>query len=67
MRDGSVSAWGHAAYGGYTPLEYGVEELAFLNGVSCIQSNSSAFAALRRDGTVQSWGDRECGGLVLRQ
>ena len=35
---------------------------AELADVSQIYSNLSAFAALKRDGTVVTWGDGECGG-----
>ncbi|MEI8602734.1 hypothetical protein P4S55_19075 [Shewanella sp. PP-Sp27a-2] len=37
---------------------------AQLAQVSQIYSNLSAFAALKQDGTVVAWGDRDCGGDI---
>ena len=34
-----------------------------LHSVQAIQANASAFAALRQDGTVVTWGDAEAGGV----
>ncbi|CAE7644343.1 unnamed protein product, partial [Symbiodinium necroappetens] len=66
--DGSVSAWGHPDFGGVTPRMYNTDaaDPPFLNDVTSIQSNSSAFAALRRDGSVRPWGDADrVGGRAI--
>jgi ribosomal protein L30E len=67
--DGSVVTWGNASYGGDSSVytnnvkSYSVANL--LNGsIDVIQifSNGSAFAALRVDGSVVTWGDTSYGG-----
>jgi len=69
--NGSVIAWGNSSYGGdidhyynYTTGEY-VSVADKLDGtvdVAQIFSNYGAFAALRADGSVVSWGDSGYGG-----
>lgn len=52
--DGSISAWGDAAYGGTgAPSD---------NGYTHIYSTSSAFAAIKADGSVSAWGNTGSGG-----
>ena len=50
---------GHPAYGGAS--DYGVNELVS-SGVQAIYSTDYAFAALKPDGRVVTWGDRSRGG-----
>lgn len=42
----------------------GIEKLAFPSPRKCIQSSFDAFAALREDGSVVSWGDRSFNHLM---
>ena len=69
--DGSVVTWGSGMYGGNPASEYyGVicgdatrgNDLSCLSGVKEIFSNGSAFAALKADGSVVTWGDSTPGG-----
>ena len=71
--DGSVVAWGAASSGadlclytynvGSNSYIKGASVAAYLNGgVDSIYSTSSAFAALRSDGSVITWGASRAGG-----
>ncbi|CAE7856935.1 RUG3, partial [Symbiodinium sp. KB8] len=57
LYDGSVVTWGHARFGG-TWEDW--TEPAQLRNVSAIQSTNHAFAAIRTDGSVVTWGDSDC-------
>ena len=71
--DGSVVTWGESSYGGdssvyrYNSQTYRYEYVSSVNGklassVTQIFSNLSAFAALKGDGSVVTWGDSWAGG-----
>jgi len=56
--------------GGYTPLQHAVEREQFcvlpILGVHSHHKTSGAFAALKVDGSVFTWGDRFSGGDSLQ-
>ena len=68
--DGSVVAWGNQQFGGAPTIKYGAyanEYASYMrnalsSGVSHIFSNDNAFAALKDDGSVVTWGDSIRGG-----
>jgi len=65
--DGSVVTWGNAAYGGTIPTTLvnevdGKDEAVENKDVTNIFSTNTAFAALRKDGSVVTWGDLNSGG-----
>ena len=67
--DGSVITWGDPQYGGDS-MFYNIDPFTgevlpmkdLSSGVSNIYSSSRAFAALKSDGSVITWGDSEYGG-----
>ena len=66
--DGSVVTWGNLQGGGKTTV-YDPTKKDFINvadklksGVKAIYSTSNAFAALKDDGCVVTWGTKEYGG-----
>ncbi|OLQ09557.1 putative E3 ubiquitin-protein ligase HERC1 [Symbiodinium microadriaticum] len=65
--DGSVVTWGNAGFGGDSnvvqdALTNVVQIQHELQNVEQIQATVSAFAAIRQDGSVVTWGDDEAGG-----
>jgi len=68
--DGSVVTWGDTEYGGnastYNPSNNTYTSVAssLTSGVVSIYSNYYAFAALKIDGSVVSWGNTENGGIT---
>lgn len=59
-RDGSVRSFGAAAYGGrMSPFLLGLRD-----GVARVFGNAASFVALRADGTIATWGDRDDGGRM---
>ena len=69
--NGSVVAWGNSAYGGNSSiatLDYNTYQYAFtdisseLTTVTQIFSTGNAFAALKGDGSVVTWGNSSYGG-----
>jgi alpha-tubulin suppressor-like RCC1 family protein len=66
-KDGSVVTWGNAAYGGTIPTTLvgeldGKDETGENRDVKFIYSNDVAFAAVRADGSVVTWGNITAGG-----
>lgn len=69
--DGTVRAWGNSQMGGDVPGEIGGSNSVQLQPkqprpprVVSLASTDSAFAALRDDGSVISWGDPVNGGIA---
>jgi alpha-tubulin suppressor-like RCC1 family protein len=67
--DGSVVTWGNATYGGTIPTTLvseldGKDETGENKDVTQIFSTNTAFAALRADGSVVTWGDVNSGGTI---
>lgn len=70
--DGSVITWGNTAYGGDTRTIHTTEEylkyfdvtflFAKLTNVTHVFSSEQAFAALKLDGSVTTWGKSKYGG-----
>jgi len=65
--DGSVVTWGNTAYGGKIPTTLvseldGNDATGKNNYVTQIFSTNTAFAALRADGSVVTWGNQLAGG-----
>ncbi|MCX7073714.1 MAG: hypothetical protein QX193_01120 [Methylococcales bacterium] len=65
--DGSVVTWGNTAYGGKIPTTLvseldGKDATGKNNYVTQIFSTNTAFAALRADGSVVTWGNQLAGG-----
>lgn len=67
--DGSVVTWGASVYGGSSSTAYYNGSYTYTSvadkltsGVKSITSNSNAFAALKSDGSVVTWGDAKSGG-----
>ena len=56
QKGGSVMCWGHSEHIKNFPKD--------LHGVIKIVSNNKAFAALKHDGTVVTWGDENFGGKI---
>ncbi|QKG64792.1 hypothetical protein HP062_03855 [Pseudomonas sp. B14-6] len=55
--DGALVGWGHPDLGAAIPAD-----TAPPNDIAAVSATSSAFAALRADGTVAVWGDAGAGG-----
>ena len=66
--DGSVVTWGNADYGGdsspYDASSHpgGIRSGDIASGVTQIFSTEKAFAALKNDGSVVTWGNDDLGG-----
>ncbi len=65
--DGTVVTWGDGRYGGAPYYYYDDSETSnrvdvTLSGIKTVFSTNYAFAALKEDGTVVTWGDRSNGG-----
>jgi alpha-tubulin suppressor-like RCC1 family protein len=68
--DGSVVTWGHAPHGGessvhdYNGSSWEISDVSegLLSGVDTVVSNTEAFAALKNDGSVVTWGTGSSGG-----
>ncbi len=67
--DGSVVTWGSSIYGGSSAIAYYNGSYTYTSvadkltsGVKGIYANSTAFAALKIDGSVVTWGDAKAGG-----
>ena len=65
--DGSVVTWGDSAYGGDASCTPGAScspapAGSLASGVTAIFASQKAFAALKQDGSVVTWGDPEGGG-----
>jgi hypothetical protein len=61
----TVENWESNKYTGIT-TEVGSAEAALSSNVTAVYSNSRAFAALKKDGSVVAWGDISCGGNLTR-
>ena len=59
LHDGTVVAWGDAAYGGLVP-----NELGEVDGTVALYSNKVAFVARKYDGSLRAWGPPGAGGEV---
>ena len=70
--DGSVQAWGSSTAGGILSIAsysnprwvFTSVESSLSSGVVSIYSTDQAFAALKSDGSVVTWGNFESGGLL---
>jgi alpha-tubulin suppressor-like RCC1 family protein len=67
--DGSVSTWGYSQYGGASSGETGIMDASTVpnnggitGGVVAIAASRFAFAALKADGSVSTWGSITDGG-----
>ena len=65
--DGSVITWGDSAFGGDASCAPGpscspASAASLASGVTAIFASQTAFAALKLDGSVVTWGDPEGGG-----
>ncbi|MDT9226882.1 MAG: hypothetical protein P5683_25345, partial [Limnospira sp. PMC 1279.21] len=72
--DGSVVTWGLPNFGGTSEIRYTHSAVApdpidvsddLRDGVVAVYSNSTAFTALKDDGSVVTWGSRSQGGDLL--
>ena len=65
--NGSVVTWGDSTLGGNSTVWDGVNSFTSVSGsltsnVTAVYSNAGAFAALKDNGSVVTWGDATCGG-----
>lgn len=67
--DGSVVTWGSSVYGGNSSVAYYNGSYSYTSvadkltsGVKNVYANSGAFAVVKTDGSVVTWGDAKSGG-----
>ena len=65
MAVGKATAWGATGYGGGTNINTVTGDI-ITSGVVALYSNGNAFAALKTNGSVSTWGDNSTGGNQTR-